>query len=208
MGKLEKFVRNNIAEYREFVVYGQDDGVSASLMCGEREVDYKINGVVTELIEFGVLTINAEDEVLLQDGVEYVLFVGTQKYIGELQKNPFDGTLVADIKEVVDKNCNISVLIKFASGDISIRLQKVDEDWIIDSEDCVKILMSKYGEELKKFINNGVFEGEVYIKIMQDNMFAINDFYYLISVYGKDGKSINVIVSPISGEILASNTKI
>ena len=77
MGKLEKYLRNNISEYREFVVYGQDDGVSASLMCGEREVDYKINGIATELIEFGVLTINAEDETLLQDGVGYVLFVGT-----------------------------------------------------------------------------------------------------------------------------------
>ena len=208
MSKLERLVRDNISEYREFIVWGQSGDVSASLMCGMREVDYKINGIATDLIEFGVLTIGAKDESLLIAGVEYILFVGTKKYSGELEKNPFNGTLVADIKEVVDENSNISLVIKFDDGDIPIKLQKVNTKWGIDSEGCIDILMNKYNGELKKFVNNGVFEGEVYIKIMQDDIFALNDFYYLVSVYGKEGKSINVILSPISGEILASNVKI
>ena len=55
--KLNSYLENNIAEIREFVVFGQNDNLSASLMCGKREIDYKMDGYATSLIEFGVITI-------------------------------------------------------------------------------------------------------------------------------------------------------
>ena len=69
-------------------------------------------------------------------------------------------------------------------------------------------MLDKYKDELKKFINNGNFEGEIYVKIMNDEKDLVEDFYYLVSVYGRSGKSINVILSPKTGESLASNTNV
>lgn len=205
---LNTMLRSNIAEYREFVLYGRKENISANLMCGKRECDYKINGYATDLIEFGVLTISVGDDLVEDKSGEFVLFVGTKKYEGTLEENPFDGTLVADIREIVDKNANVSVTINFQDKSYSLKLKKVDEKWAVSSDDCLKILIANYKKELKSFVNNGGFEGEVYVKIMNDEKDLVQDFYFLISVYGRTGKSINVIISPLNGEILASNTNI
>lgn len=208
MSSLERKLHENIAEHREFVLYGKNDDMSVSLMCGVRESDYKINGYATEIIEFGVLTVTIDSENIVKENSEYILFVGTEKYSGMFEINPFDESLVADIKEIVDKNANVSVVIKLESGDVALKLQNVDSDWVIDSEDCFKIVADKYKDELKKFINNGNFEGEIYVKIMNDEKDLVEDFYFLISLYGRTGKSINIILSPKTGEILASNTNV
>ncbi|MGN0960934.1 MAG: hypothetical protein ACI4PF_01895 [Christensenellales bacterium] len=204
---MEKLVKSNISEFREFVVYGKDNDISVSLMCGVRENEYKINGYATELIEFGVITVNLKED-LNKDNAIYVLFVGTKKYEGDLTINPFDNTLVADIKKIVDKNANISIIIRFEEREIPLKLQNVDTDWAISSDDCIKILVKKYSDKLKTFVNNRVFEAEVYVKIMNDEKDLVQDFYFLASVYGRNGKSINIILSPLTGEILASNTNI
>ena len=204
---LNQMVRNNIAELREFVVYGKEEDISVSLMCGYREVNYKINGYATELIEFGVITINILGNADKEDG-KYILFVGTQKYDGDLVINPIDGSLVADIGKIVDKDANMSIQVKLQEEEYDLKLNSVNSNWVVDEQECIKILLKKYKSDLKRFVNNGVFEGEVYIKIMNDEQALIADFYYLISVYGRSGKSINVMVSPNTGEILASKTNV
>lgn len=198
----------NIAEFREFAFYGKDEQISASLMCGVREREYKINGYATDLVEFGVLTVTINDDSLERDDAKYVLFVGTKKFVGILQTNPYDGTLVADIKQIIDKNSNVSCVIELGEKDLSLKLSDVGKDWVIKSNDCLRFLARGYGEKLKTFIEKGEFKGEVYIKIMNDENDLVADFYYLISVYGRNGRSINIILSPTTGVVLASNSKI
>ena len=43
---------------------------------------------------------------------------------------------------------------------------------------------------------------------MDDYDRVASDYYYYVSVVGRKGSSINMIISPITGEILASNLNI
>jgi len=205
---LEKQIWNNIAEVREFVVFGSDEGITATLICGKRESDYKMNGYATELVPFGVITISFDSMASFDFArAKYTLFVGTEKFSGELEQNPFDQTLVADIKKIVDKNSNISLDIWIDNNKTSLKLKSIDDNWTVTSSDCVDILIEHYKNQLKSFVNEG-FEGEVYIKIMNDYDIYSSDFYYYVSVLGRGGCSISLIISPESGEILASNSNI
>ena len=204
---LENKIWDNIAEVRQFMLLGQDEGISATLTCGMREIDYKINGYATEVIEFGVITICLDDiDNIVYDKAEFVMFVGTKKYDGTLQLNPFDNTLVADIKEIVGKTQNITLEI-YLDDERSyvLKLKPIDNEWAITYDDCVKIFINKYKAELKSLISNGELEGEVYIKILNDYDGYANDFYYYVSLVGRKGEKISIIVCPDTGNILASS---
>lgn len=206
---IEKKIWENVAEIRQFVVCGESEECFATLMCGLREVDYKIDGYANDLIDFGVITIVFNEDGLKSQQAEFVLFVGTKKYSGELVKNPFDNTLVADIKEIVDQSQNISLEIYIDDTKISsLKLRNVGSEWQIKYEDCVDILLNNYKAQVKSFVNNGKFEGEVYLKIMNAYELSVKDFYYYVSIVGRTGGSISMIVCPETGNVLASNCTI
>ena len=205
-GGLEKQLISNIAEIREFVLVGETENMRVSLMCGQRERDYKTDGVAGELIEFGVITITIENIHLLNiSDSRYVLFEGTEKIDGVLIQNPFDKTLVADVGKIIDRNKNISIDIYIGNNKSSLKLKEIDSEWTLSSKDCIDILISKYKNELKSFFKDE-FEGELYIKIMNDFDKYGSDYYYYVSVVGRNKNSINMIISPKTGEILAGSS--
>ena len=206
---LERCLISNVAEVSEFVVSGREDGVFASLMCGMRESDYKMNGYATTLIPFGIITINLGDmDSLNVDKANFVLFVGTEKFNGELEKNPYDETFVADIGKIVDKDKNIKLDMLLGDWFKTIELVKVDQGWSVDTRDCLKILIDNYNQEVKSFIQDDVFEGEVYVKIKDDYDMYSSDYFYYVSVIGRRGNYINMLISCYTGEILASNINV
>lgn len=203
---LETKIYNNLSEIVDFVVCGENETMSVSLMCGRREVEYKINGYSTELIPYGVLCVSLKNDDENIGNVDYVLFVGTIKYQGNMQKNPYDGTWVADIKTIIDKNENISVDIVINETKTSFKLKAVNEEWKVSSNEVVRILVDKYKEQLKKMVIDGVFEGEVYIKLITDTEGYSLQYYYYVAVVDRKGGSFNFLVSPKTKEILASNS--
>lgn len=197
-------VWNNISELREFVVYGKDDNMSITLMCGRREVDYKYDGFSTNLIPFGVITVKHNDSTNIKEG-RYVLYVGTEKFEGLFEKNPYDSSFVSDIGKVVDKNNNISIDVYFNDIKTSMKLNSVDDDWDIETKDLVNILIKNRLKELKSLVINGEFQGEIFFKIIDDYDNFVSDFYYYISVIGRKDEKLSMLVSPLTGEILAEN---
>ena len=199
---------SNIAEIREFVLVGETEHMSVSLMCGKRERDYKQDGEASDLIEFGVITITIDNIHLLDiSDSRYVLFEGTEKFDGVLIQNPFDKSLVADTGKIIDRNENISIDIYIGNNKSSLKLKEIDSEWTLSSMDCIDILKSKYKNELKSFLKDE-FEGELYIKIMNDSDKYGSDYYYYVYVIGRNKSSINMIISPKTGEILASSSNI
>ena len=87
----------------------------------------------------------------------------------------------------------------------SFKLKAVNEEWKVSSNEVVRILVDKYKEQLKKMVIDGVFEGEVYIKLITDTEGYSSQYYYYVAVVDRKGASFNFLVSPKTKEILASN---
>lgn len=204
--KLKNMLKDNIAEIVDFVVCGEVDCLQVSLMCGKRECEYSLNGIAEELIPYGILTvyINDEDEEIKE--VCYSIFVGVNKYEGIMKKNPYDNSLMADIKKVVDSKDNISVDIYINDSKYSTKLNKVDKEWIVNANMIINnILVVDYKEQVKYFIKDGEFVGEVYIKLIDDYDKSVGRYYYYVSIQGRDGSSMSLLISPQTAEVLASN---
>lgn len=207
--KYENLLKSNTAEVREFLMEGKSDNVSATLICGMREKDYKVNGYATDLIEFGVITFTIDniddyDESL----ANFVLMVGTSRYDGYLEKNPFDDTLVADIKKVIDKNSIVTAKIMIGDFIREIELKLIGTDWKVSVDDVYKIVASKFKDQLNYLNSSNVFGGEVYIKILNDADIYKGDYYWYVSIFSRKGGTLSMIISPYSKEILAINDTI
>ena len=204
--KYENLLQSNTSEIRKDLFEGKSEDITASLIVGMREKNYIVNGYSDELIEFGVLSFNALkcDKI---DGVasSYILFVGTEKFEGDLQENPFDKTLVADIKKNID--CNKKVIARIISKDYEqdIELKCVNSKWKVNADDVYKIIAKKLKKEISTFVIKNNFEGEVYIKIINDADKNIADYYWFVNIIGRGGSRLSAIISPESSEILAIN---
>lgn len=204
--KYENMLKNNTAEVRKYLLEAKDDQMNVSLILGLREKNYIVNGYATDLIEFGVLTFEFSDYGNIdKNSASYELLVGTQKFAGILQENPFDKTLVADIKKMIDPTKKVTA--KIISGEFSkeIELKFINKDWSVDSDNVYEIVAKKMKNELSQLSNKNTFEGEVYIKIINDADINVSDYYWYVSIIGRGGKRLSLIISPKTKEIMAVN---
>lgn len=196
---------NNIAEVRELMFVGETNNINVSLISGHREQDYVVNGYSTDLIEFGVLTFQILSNNIMPQTVNYVLTIGTTRYDGVLEHNPYNDTYVCDIQKAV--KTGQTIYAKIIAGEFveSVELFLVTTNWVLDYKDALKTACSELNNELKSFVVNEQFCGECYIKILNDNELT-NTYYWYVNFVSRDGKNYAVIVDPITAEILAKKT--
>ena len=164
--KYEKILLNNIAEARQFMYVGEKDNVKATFICGCREKEYIANGIATELQDFGVITFFLDENVVIDKSLaKYILIVGTKKYDGTLETNPFDGSLVADIGKIIDKGTNITA--KLIEGEYikEMKLSLISDDWNIQYNDVVDIVIKNYKKEIKTFIKDDVLNSPLFTNV-------------------------------------------
>lgn len=204
--KYESYLKNNTAEIRNYLFVGNDDDFDVSFISGKREKNYIVNGYATELVDFGVLTFFPKNDLDVDYTIaNFVLLVGTNKFEGVLQKNPFDGSLVADIKTNISPTANVTAKIEMGEFSREIKLNCVNADWKIQSEDVYSILSKKFKSEIDKCVVGKSFAGEVYIKILNDADENVSDFYWYVCILTRTGGRLSLIISPDTGETLAIN---
>lgn len=201
----ENMLRKNTSEVRRYYLDGSNENINCTLIMGERESNYMVNGYSTDCVQFGVLTFDIKDTQLNKSTAKYKLTVGTDIFSGDLQENPFDHTLVADIKKIVDANKKIVATIMADGFESKIELNYINKGWKTDSDTIYSLLVKKYKKELKTFVNKKDFEGEVYIKIINDADINVNDYMWFVNIIGRHGNRMSIIVSPKTNEVLAEN---
>ena len=194
-------VYDNIAEIRNIMYEGEDkDGqIYASLMCGEREEEYILNGAATNLIPFGIITFKCDTNI---QKVEYILKANGNTYSGELQKNPFEDNFMADIGEIVVTDY---VLIKFLWEDSAtqVKMNRIDTGFKHNIDSVIKNVVGKYEKELKTFRSKNTFNGEVYIKIIAEGYNVNAEKMWYVNIISGKGDSLSIVLSPENMQVLS-----
>lgn len=194
--------RNNISEARYNFYTGEVGEYKVSLTCGVRESDFKLNGYHTTNVEFGVLTIVLPSDVEYTGSATYKIEYGNKTTSGNLEQNPFDFSLMADIGFIIKDIDEIKVTFKMGSITKFINLHDVTKNFNYNYDSALELFVNENYKELKSFVDGNELKAEVYIKIMYNNEIDSN-YYYLIRVIGRQGNVLSGIVNPINGEILA-----
>ena len=201
--KYYALAKENIAEQRQNLYVGESENLSATFMSGKREKDYVINGYNTELIDFGVVTVTLKNNnITKSDNATYSLLIGTNRYDGVMELNPFDGSYVADIKQIVNTTEGLVLDFSIGSFQEEITIINVSENWQINHNQALEIAC----DELKPYLKNmteSTFMGEVYIKIIYDNKIQENAYFWYVNFVGRGGETHSIIINPTTGEILA-----
>jgi hypothetical protein len=203
----KSYIDNNIAEVRKYLFEGKKDNIVATFICGQREEEYVANGYSTKLIDFGIITfsgMNLED--YNSTDYSYFLSINDEKYSGFLQKNPFDNSLVGDIKKEEVSENDMYAVLKIGEFESAIMLKRYDLQWCIKVEDVKNIILDKFNKELKYLIKDKEFCGEIYIKFINDSDKNESDYYWYVSIIGRNGGKLNAIISNKTGEVLSFNS--
>lgn len=200
--KVYDYVKNNIAEYRQNLYVGENEKIAVSLTSGCREKDYVVNGLCTNPIEFAVLTFNLKQKQTMPETVNYVLTVGTSRYDGLLEKNPYNGSYVCDIKKIIESSDVITA--KIIAGDFVeyVELKSVTDNWNVNYDNALRLACVELKNELLTLIENNEFYGECYIKIINDEVVSENHYFWYVNFVSRSGKTFAVVIDPISNEIM------
>ena len=191
-------IRDQISEERINCYVGQVDATHATLMCGMREKDYIINGYSGSLIQFGVITATINTDV--ESDISYVLKTNdNNEYRGIMERNPYDGSYVADIGVIIQEN-SVNLTLKWGSITKNLTLDNISRSWQVDSSTALDIAIKECSKELNKMCANNSFNGEVYIKIRSGG--EKNTYMWYIYFVGINGDKISVFVSTDTGTVL------
>ena len=113
--KVLTYVQENIAEVHYNIYAGASDEVSCAYSAGKREIDYKLNGYATQLIDFGLITFVVNNSNVVADVPSFELSYGNVKTEGTLEQNPYDRSYVADIKQIITTLTEMIATIKLGS---------------------------------------------------------------------------------------------
>lgn len=196
---------NNLAEVRYNLYSGKTENVSATFMSGRREADYVVNGFCTKPKEFGVLTFKIDSKITLPKTVNFVLTVGTTRHDGVLEKNPFDGSFVFDLKTIID---GVEVInAKVIAGEFveEVELMLVTKNFNINWDNALRIACKELEGSLREFVVDGEFKGEVYVKLICDED-ILETYYWYVSFVSRTGKNYSVIINPQTNEIMGKKS--
>ena len=200
-------LNNSIAEKRISLSKGECQGVKATLMSGYREQDYVINGNATNLIEFLVLTFYV-DGFEAYDFLEasYILNIGIERFTGNLELNPYDNSLVADIGKMYNITENVMAKLMLNGKTYKIYFKSVSALWNIDADAAINIYCNSFRKELEHFVTYDKLNGEVYVKILQED--KIEGYYWYITMVTPSGKSISAVIDIDSGNVITNSVNI
>ena len=192
---LEQLVSENVSEYRQNFFFGQNQNFSASFTDGQREEEYIANGKKTKLVDFGVLVVRANKDIGTKP--KFVLKINDKSFEGELEVNPFDRSLVADIEMRVGKDDKIVLTI---DGEI-LELQNLSSTWQINCTKALNIFLEHNRQKISQYQNKDSLDGEIFIKIVADKS-NISNIYYFVLFVGKDSNVIANLICVKTGEIV------
>lgn len=200
---LFNLAKNNIAEARYNLYVGETENLKVMLTSGIRESDYVINGYCSDPCDFGVLTFNFKTQITLPETVNYVLTVGTVRFDGVLEQNPYDGSYVCDVKTIVNSSDVVSAKIIAGEFVESVELTCVNQNWNVDYIKALNLACDELNQKISTFIENDQFLGECYIKILNDDELGANCYYWYVNFVSRKGENYACIIDPISNEIMA-----
>lgn len=193
----DSVVLNNMSDMRINYFEGQNDVIYANLCCGQREETFAYDGVSTNPIECGVITVgfvnicsySSISIILSVDGVE-------NEYV--LEKSPYDNVFMEDIGKIIDDGS--TVLVKLKTSNEFLELINVSKSWNVGYKRAIKIGANYFKEQIKSLYFNNTFNAEGYLKVVAKYNYPQKYWYF--SLIDKAGKNYSCLIDVNSGKII------
>lgn len=188
-------VQENMSEKSEVYFFSDNLNLPISIASGVREDPYGYDGESNDKCEFALIIARLDNS-----DNEYVTvnIDGEEKQV-LLEFNYRTGTHMADLEQTLTGNEVITV--KFLDEEANLVCKS--NDFKVDANQALEIGTENLSSFIDSLRSGNNFNGECYLKLLDNISGGFSDIFWLFSVYSADGEMQNVIISTENGSVLA-----
>lgn len=188
-------VQENMSEKSEVYFFSDNLNLPISIASGVREDPYGYDGESNDKCEFALIIARLDNS-----DNEYVTVNvdGEEKQV-LLEFNYRTGTHMADLEQTLTGDEVITV--KFLDEEANLVCKS--NDFKVDANQALEIGTENLSSFIDSLRSGNNFNGECYLKLLDNISGGFSDIFWLFSVYSADGEMQNVIISTENGSVLA-----
>ena len=195
---------NHLIEVRNNLFAGEDDTFFATICTGQREKEYALDGVVNELVPFGIITVaRLDNEMLHNDEYQFTLTINGENITGVLEKSPYDNTYSADIEQTIPNDAEISLSMTIDSADFNQTLANVSDTFSVSKDHAITIACDELKQSVKNLSKEKGEYSEAFIKILKDYSGESNRYYWYVGIISPEGQTSGILIDAMSGDIIS-----
>jgi predicted small secreted protein len=188
-----------ISEIRNVQYRGSAAGVSITAQSGEREADYRVDGVSHDRKPFFILSVLGVGQ-----GAKYSFDLGDKTYQGTLNKHPFTDEYVASFDFKISEP--ITVKIDYGGNKTEIELSDAAAG-AIDYNKALAIAKKELEPQIKKNSKNGTFDGEVYLRLIPNPVEDDGTYYWYAAFCKSEDECFSLLLDAKTGSLVAKKTE-
>lgn len=194
-----------LIEKRTTLYTAEDELYSVSFSSGTREQDYKLDGIVGEMVDFGIVTLSRLDNApLADDSYTYTVQINDQTYTGFLEKSSVDNSYLADIGVSAPADASIKIQITFTGYSFNEELSNTSNQFLIDADKAIEIANENLKEELKNVTSDKNNKIEVVLKNLKDySNSELKNYYWYVGVISTNADTLGILIDASSGDVVA-----
>lgn len=188
-------VQDNMSEKSEVYFFSDNLNLPISIASGVREDPYGYDGESNDKCVFALIIARLDNS-----DNEYVTvnIDGEEKQV-LLEFNYRTGTHMADLEQTLTGDEVITV--KFLDEEANLVCKS--NDFKVDANQALEIGTENLSSFIDSLRSGNNFNGECYLKLLDNISGGFSDIFWLFSVYSADGEMQNVIISTENGSVLA-----
>ncbi len=188
-----------ISEIRDNVYVATVDEWSFCAVSGEREKNYKIDGVANGREEFFILSV----EGVFASAPTCSFTINDKTYSGTMKKHPFNNSYSYEVN-VKNKTSEVQVSLQCALETIQTTLKSVKTQNTKTYEQALSKAKSELKNTINKHLKNGVFNGEVYVRLIANPVEHDDRYFWYVAFYKSENECYSILMDSESGEVVAS----
>lgn len=191
-----------ISEIRDGVYTCTLDGYVITATCGERERNYKIDGVANGREDFFILSV----EGVFASAPTCSFTLEGKEYGGVMKKHPFNDAYSFEVCAKTQAT-EIPITVKCANDTIEAVVKTVKTENTKNAEYALSKAKSDLQKTIDKHLKNGVFDGEVYLRIIANPVENDGRYFWYVAFCKSESECYSVLLDCESGEVVARKTE-
>ena len=195
--RFEQLVKQNMSDMRINFFEGENDLLYADLSCGYREQNFAYDGISTQKVECGVLSVEFKKVYSYQSiCISLEIDGNTKDYV--LERSPFENKYMVDLEKIINNNSLISFALKNQAE--KCNLACVSKNWKVQYDNAIKIAVDVLKDDLSKLFYNNKLNAEGYLKVVSKHDYDQKFWYF--SYIDKTGQSKSMLINVTNGKII------
>ena len=178
----------------------EGEGLNISLSVGQREIDYKVDGLHGATCGFSLFEIKF-DNILEENTINISVIIDGKDYSLVLEHNPVNNTYMGDLGFAISNDSSVQVKVEGQT----LNLTNVSNNFAVSSDEALEKASVVLIDELASCYNNGNFCGECYLKILNEQDGSFNELFWCFSLVCNQGIKYDVVINVQTGEVVGVN---